>query len=129
MSGADEIDAMIARLRDIAGAADRVADAAAVALRAEWEAQIARGEFPSGAPWPKTADGSQALQGAAKALSVDARGPVVVAQLRGHVALHHMGAARGGVLRQILPNRGIPPRLVAVLQRVAAEEWERVRDA
>jgi hypothetical protein len=110
---------MIDRLAAIEESAEVVAKEMALELEKDLKAQIARGEAPDGAKWPKRQDGEAPLQGAAKALTVEAHGPVVVAQLSGATALHHLGMGKGGVRRQILPN-GVPKALVRVAERVAA---------
>jgi hypothetical protein len=77
---------------------------------------------PDGTPWQKTKAGEQPLQNAAKALTVVAVGNTVVATLRGPEALHHLGAVKGHIRRQILPTRAIPDSAVKALEN-AYYEW------
>lgn len=115
------MDRLIAVLRRTPETLEAAMPLLADELRRELEEQIQRGEAPDGTPWPQTKEGKQALRNAAAALTVDALGFRVVAQITGPTALHHMGRSRGGIVRQILPSRRMPDALVkalgAVLQR------------
>lgn len=98
------LDAMIERAKSLEIAPQEVAKAVAPALRAELEANIAAGRDPSGAPWKETKSGEKPLKNAAKALDVRVSGAVVIAEVSGPEALHHLGLAKGHVMRRILPR-------------------------
>lgn len=117
------LDAHIGRLRALPGLARRAAPAVARALQDEVQHQIAAGVGPDGKPWPKRQDGGQPLATAGKALAVGAVGTRIVLRLRGHIARHHRGIAKGGVQRQILPTGAIPRAYAQVIQRVLAEHF------
>lgn len=98
----------------ITESAPQVADA----LHAELDAQIAAGTDPEGTPWQPTQKGARPLQNASASLTVQAIGNVILAKLTGPTALHHMGQARGGVRRQILPSSKLPAKITAAIRTV-----------
>jgi hypothetical protein len=115
MSGQHELDAMIAK---VAGLTDLVRDVApecAHVVEDVIKAQIAAGTDPYGAAWPAKKDGGKPLAGAGKAVYAAAIGKRVFVRLHGVDARHSIGWARGGVRRQILPDRGIPPKMATAL--------------
>lgn len=112
------LDAQIRRLRAVEGLAAAVAPEVAQALKAELDAQIARGQGPDGTPWPKRADGGQPLRNAAESTTVVAVGSVIVARVTGRHAFHHRGQTRGNVVRQILPSRRIPEPFTRAIKKV-----------
>jgi hypothetical protein len=114
---ADPLQQMIDRLGALEAAPELVAKELAIELERDLRKQIASGTDPEGVKWPARKDGEPALQNAGKALTVKAHGTVVVAQLSGPTALHHLGMGKGGVRRKILPQ-GVPARLVEAAQRV-----------
>jgi len=119
------LQAQIDRLHKLSTLGARTAPELARELEREIKAQIARGEGPDGKPWPLTKDGKQALQHAAKSLTVAAVGAdTIVVRIAGVEARHHLGHVRGGIVRQIIPTRGIPDPLVRVIQRVLAESFQ-----
>lgn len=72
-------------------------------------AQISAGVDPDGKAWPLRKDtGERTLQHADDALRVAPVGTTLVARLTGPVARHHLGRARGGIPRVILPEKGLP---------------------
>jgi hypothetical protein len=114
-----ELDAHIARVRQLPGLVKTAAPEVARVVERELRAQIARAQTPDGAPWAPRQDGGQPLEAADKALAVVAVGKRVFARLTGHIARHHKGIARGGIVRQILPGSGKLPQKLA--QAVADE--------
>lgn len=127
MSGADEIDAIIARVRAIPGLARRAAPDAARAVERVLGEQLERGESPTGETWaPRRADGGRALEDARKALAVAPIGTRLFARLTGPVARHDLGRARGGVVRKMLPASGpIPAALAKAIRDVLTTHFER----
>lgn len=119
------LDAAIRGARKLGNIAKDVAPAVARELRTELLANIAAQRGPDGKAWPPGAGGKPVLQGAGKALDVRAVGTVVVAALTGPEALHHMGAARGGIARPILPTTRIPAPVTAAIARVVAQHAAR----
>lgn len=119
-----ELDAMIARLRELPKLATEAAPDVAASVEREIEAQISAGVDPNGRAWAPKKDGTgKPLRTAGKALAVVPLGSTIYARLRGHVARHHLGRARGGTVRQILPVDGIPPRIISAIRTVLAEHF------
>lgn len=111
------LDAHIARVRGLGDLAIEAAPECAVELEDALHAQIARGEDPDGEKWPPRKDtGEQPLQGAAKALAVAPIGKMVFCRLRGPEARHHLGRAKGGTVRRILPVQGLPDHLAQAVK-------------
>lgn len=119
------LSAHIARIRTLPALAKRVLPKVAREVARETEAQIARGESPDGQPWQPTKDGRTPLRGAARAVRVAVEGGSIVVSVEGYHALHHMGRARGGVRRQIIP-REMSTRLARVISSVASEEFNAI---
>lgn len=107
-----------------------VVEAAAPVIAQKFEEQlrrnIAAGKTPDGQPWEPTEEGKPALRGAGKALRASADGTVIVAELNGPEALHHAGRAKGGVKRQILPDREIPDPLNAAIKETLGDKFREV---
>lgn len=128
--GFSELDAQIARLQELEDLPRKVAPDVAQALEDELHAQIARGQGPDGRAWePRQEDGGKPLRNAAKALAVVPIGTTVFARLKGPEARHHLGIAKGGVVRRILPVRGIPNPMVRAIKRVIVEHFQRTMEA
>jgi hypothetical protein len=125
------LDAHIEHLRTLG--TSFVRDAApdvAVACREELEQQIAKGVGPDGQAWePRKEDGGQPLENAAKYLVVVAVGTAIFMRLKGHVARHHRGIARGGLERLILPTKGITRPIGNAIKRVLAERFQQTMGA
>jgi hypothetical protein len=123
--GLAELDAQIARLRELPSLAREAAPDAAHAVERVIERQIQAATDPAGKAWEPTQDGRTPLRTADKALAVVAIGPTVFARLKGHIARHHLGRARGGVQRQILPTQGLPSAMSTAIRGVLVEHFER----
>jgi hypothetical protein len=117
---------MLERLRKLPELGTQAAPSVANAVRGQLERSIASGSTPDGKAWEKTKDGKQPLATAAKALAVVAVGATVFARLTGHIARHHLGRARGGVVRQILPTEEIPSEMAKAIKAVLVEEFKDV---
>lgn len=116
MSGLDQLDAMIASIRKIPELGRTAAPDVARVVRAELERTIAAGTTPNGEQWKPTKEGARPLQNAANALHVAAVGSTVYVLLTGPEARHHLGRARGGIAREILPtSRKLPPPMAAAI--------------
>ena len=125
MSAGDvALEQMLAKLRQLPELAERAAPEVAHVVREELERQISKGTDPNGKAWKKTLDGRQPLIGAAKALGVTAIGPRVIAVLRGPEARHHLGRARGGIVREVLPGKEIPRAWSGPIKRALANEFQ-----
>lgn len=114
----DALQAQIRRLQDLPGAGERYAPEVAEVLQVGISRQIAAGTDPAGTPWQPTKEGKRPLQHAAGALTCFAAGNVVIAKLTGLEALHHMGAVKGKIRRQILPSAQIPAPITAAISEV-----------
>ena len=117
--------AHIERVEALAALAPAAAQDVAEAVESELQRQIAAGTDADGKAWPRREDGGRPLAGAGKALTVVAAGKRVIAQLRGHIARHHRGIARGGVERPIFPAKGLPPRLAGVVRDSITKAFRR----
>lgn len=118
------LDAHIARIRALPELGRRAAPEVAEAIKLELQRQIAAGVDPEGNPWVQTEDGRKPLATAADALTVGAQGSTVIMRLRGHIARHHLGRVKGGIVRRVLPTTTIPAPLARVITRVLAERFE-----
>lgn len=128
-AGFAALEAQIARLRRVATLPRDAAPACAEALQDELEAQITRAQGPDGRAWaPRQEDGGKPLQTAAKALTVVATGTKITARLRGHIARHHKGRAKGGIERQILPTRDLNAPMVRAVKRVLVERFNQAME-
>jgi hypothetical protein len=121
-----ELQDMIDSLHRLGELPEKLAPKVAAALLTEVSASVARGESPDGKAWQPTKDGKRPLQNAAKALRAEAVGTVALLILEGPEVRHHLGSAKGGVQRQILPSRKLNASAVRALQRVAAESFSGV---
>lgn len=106
MSDGEEAFArMLATVRALPTLPERAAPDIAVAIKAEIERTIAAGTAPDGTPWaPRKKDGGAPLRKASSALYAGAIGRVIYVRVLGTEARHHIGTARGGVRRQIIPT-------------------------
>ncbi len=121
--GFAELDAMIARIRKLPELAKSAAPDVARAVEAELHRTIAAGTTPDGKPWAPKQDGGKPLGGAAEALTVVAVGSTVLVHLRGPEARHHLGWAKGGTARPIIPVKDIPPAMVTAIKAVLAKHF------
>ncbi|MBA3841102.1 MAG: hypothetical protein H0X39_00505 [Actinobacteria bacterium] len=99
---------MIDRIRRLGYLAETAAPDVADAVRASLQKSIASGTDPDGKAWAPRKGGGTALQYAAKAVAVAPIGTRVFVRLSGVEARHHLGLARGGVVRRIIPVDRIP---------------------
>lgn len=125
-AGLDKLDEMIARINALPGLAQRAAPDVAFAVEAELERTIGAGTTPDGEPWAPTKEGARPLAGAAKALGVAAVGTTIVVRLTGPEARHHLGRARGGVVRQIIPTDKIPAPMATAIGDVLTRHFGEV---
>lgn len=119
------LDAHIARVRALADLSRAAAPECALEAKDAIDAQIARGVGPDGEAWPPRKDtGERTLQNAAQAVVVVPVGNTVFFRVRGPEARHHLGHARGGVVRRILPVKGIPNHLALAIKRGLTRKFE-----
>lgn len=118
-----EMQGWIEKLNQLGDLPTEVAKDVAPVLDAKIKANIAAGVDPGGKPWPLTKDGRKPLTNAGAALTVRAISSVVQAKLVGHVALHHLGAAKGNIRRQILPSSGLPQPMTAAVKTIATKRF------
>lgn len=110
----DGLTALIARLNELGGVAERAAPLVATELDRLLRAQIKAGTGPDGTPWQPKKDGGKPLQDVK--VSVRAIGTTVIARLDGPAVLHDQGRARGGVRRKILPSRDLPQPIIEAIR-------------
>ena len=119
------LDERINALRSLKGFAAAAAPEVAVEFRKILEANIAAGVDCDGKPWPLTKDGHKALRNGAAALTVTSVGSVILAEITGPTSLHNLGAVKGKVTREILPQANRPeayrrmsPQLIQAVTKV-----------
>lgn len=121
-----ELDAMIAKIRRIPEIAKRAAPDVAEALRATILETINAGTTPEGEPWaPRKEDGGRPLAGAARALKVAPIGTRIFVRIAGPEARQHLGRARGGVRRGIIPT-SLTPRMAERVREVLARHFREI---
>jgi hypothetical protein len=116
----------IAQLNELGELPARSAPKIAVALKREIEANVARQVGPDGKPWPATEAGTPALKNVGSHLRVVAVGSVVIAELEGHYARHHLGAVRGKRKRQILPSGKLTEPMTRAVKSVVTGEFHAI---
>lgn len=119
-----ELQGWIDKLNTLDDLPSEVAKDVAPALDAKIRANISAGVDPEGKPWQLTKEGKKPLTNAGAALTVRAISSVVQAKLEGHVALHHLGAAKGNVRRQILPSSRLPQPMTEAVKQVAIKRFD-----
>lgn len=117
-NGLAQLDAHIARVESFPRVLKRAAPEVAEVVEAELLRQIAAGTTPDGQAWQAREDGGKPLATAGKSLAVVAIGTRVFARLRGHIARHHRGIARGSIQRQILPGSQLPTKMAQAVRKV-----------
>lgn len=120
-----DLDAHIARIRQLSNLAAKSAPQVAKELDAELRSQIAAGKGPDGKPWKPTKAGTPPLRNAHETLRVRALGTVILASLEGRHALHDRGWVRGGIRRQILPSAGVPQPVAKAVEKAVTAEFRR----
>jgi hypothetical protein len=121
-----KLDARVAQLRELQRVArdELPRELGRVVERHVLEA-VRAGRSPDGEPWPRREDGARALDEAADGIRVDvSRATVTVSITKRHLELHHLGRARGGIRRPLLPTT-ITPRLRAALDAASQRVIER----
>jgi hypothetical protein len=118
-----ELQRWIDQINTLGDLPSEVAKEIAPVLDAKIKQNISAGVDPEGKPWPLTKTGEKALANAGAALMVRAISSVVQAKLEGHVALHHLGAAKGNVRRQILPSSRLPQPMTEAVKEVAVKRF------
>lgn len=98
-------------------------------LRAHVRGALRANQSPDGEPLARRQDGAPALERAHRAIKVVVRGDRIEVRLtKRHLVLHHMGRARGGITRELLPTE-ITPELQRELEAAAARVLERFTGA
>ena len=122
--GLEALDAKIAFLAALGRITDDVMPDVANDVRAELVRTSSSGEDPYGQAWQPKKDGGTPLVTAAQHIRVAPIGRRVFCRVTGHVAKHHRGRARGGVVRHVLPTGALPP---AMAQKIKATVIGRFR--
>lgn len=117
------LDAEIQRIRSLGRIGEELAPEAAKALDAEIRKDVAAGKDPSGNAWQPTKDGKRPLANAAKSVATTAIGSVVLVTLSGVEARHHLGAVKGKIKRQIIPDAKLPKPVIAALKRLSGDAF------
>jgi hypothetical protein len=120
------LDERIAKIREMRSFVRESAPAVAEVVEVDLAEQVEAGRSPDGEKWRPRKDGGRPLRTAASALRVAAIGTRVFVRLTGHVARHHLGTARGGIVRQILPTGGVPDSMNERIRVVLVARFEQV---
>ncbi len=127
--GSDQLKEIIAQIRAVGQLGEIAAPDVALAIRAELRRSIAAGQTPDGEPWKLTAEGAKPLKNAAANLTVGAYKGTIFVTLKGVEARHHSGRVRGGIKRQVIPDRqsaGVPARMAAEIRVVLDRHFREV---
>lgn len=122
--GLAQLDAMIATIGALPNLTRDAASDVADAVRAELRRTIAAGTTPDGKPWQPTLDGERPLRHAADALHVGAVDSTIYVRLAGPEARHHLGRARGGKVRQVIPVDKVPDRMGEAIRAVLVKRFD-----
>lgn len=123
MSGYDQLDAMIARVRSTRNLASLTARELQPQLEQQVRASAAAGTTPDGVAWTPTKAGTPPLQNAPSAIRVRALGTVVQWAVTGHHFFHQTG--RGVPRRQIIPD-ALTPKVAATIVAGARRVFQRL---
>ncbi len=124
MSAEQQVEAWIETIQGLSKElCEDAAPEVAEAVRSEIEKTIAAGTTADGQAWQPTQKGKTPLRNASKALRVAAVGSSIVVKISGPEARHHLGRAKGGIQRPIIPNEGIPAPVSSAIKRVLSERF------
>jgi hypothetical protein len=118
------LDAQIAMVEGLGDLAASAAPDVADVVEKAFQRQIRAGTDAEGVAWQKTQEGKQPLETAGKALAVAPIGTRILCVLKGHIARHHRGTAKGGIVRAVFPERGIPGPMVTKIKAVLVDEFK-----
>lgn len=122
-SGSAELDAMIEKIRRIPQVAKRAAPDVAEVMRESILESVNAGTDFDGKKWePRKADGGRPLVDAAAAVKVAPVGTRIFARVAGPEARHHLGRAKGGTIRGVIPTR-LTPRLAERVRAVLVRHF------
>jgi hypothetical protein len=123
---AGELDDMIDRLRSLPELGKRAAPDVADVLRKSILETIRAGTDAEGVAWkPRKEDGGRPLVDAASAVKVAATGTRIFARVGGPESKHHLGRAKGGVRRGIIPTR-LTPELTERVREVLERHFRQI---
>lgn len=127
MSNGDaQLREIIARVGKLGTIAKEAAPDAADAVRKALKASAAAHTTPDGKPWQLTKEGDKPLDNAPSEIFVAAVGSTVFVKLKGKSARHHLGRARGRIVREVIPERGIPAPVGNAIGNVLDEHFQRI---
>ena len=130
--GAEELRTHIAKVRALADLARRSAPALKRAVEKETKKTAAAGTTAKGTPWRKRKiDGAPVLRNAAQEIKVTITRGVILIQITGHYARHHLGIVKGTGsrkerMRRIIPTIEIPEDTVRAMVKTATTEFRKV---
>lgn len=122
MNGAAQVDAWIAKLRQLPDAVG--AETLAPIVEADLKRTASAGTSPDGTKWKQRKDGGAPLAGAAAKIVTVAAGNRVITSISGPEAIHNWGTKKDPK-RQILPTN-LPDGLIGKLRSAAAQAFRRV---
>ena len=118
------------QLRGLSKLVDTLAPIVAADIKRDLDAGVARGVSPDGTKLKPTASGKVPLRNAAKAITVEAVGRYINTRVTGVDSRHNLGAVKGGnsgsLKRPIIPSRGIPPRIEAVIKAAHDQVFRKI---
>jgi hypothetical protein len=124
VSGAAEIDKMIASLRKLPGEIKAYVPELGKTMQKTLAASADAGTAPDGTPWKRKKDGGRALVNAGAKIVVTALGSVLVAVISGADAIHHYGTKKDP-RRQILPVGDMPDTLASAFRAGLAKPFRK----
>lgn len=117
---------MAKQIAALDGFLDRAAPAAAKAVQAAIQADLAAGKQPGGGAWKATKEGKRPLERAAQHVQTVAVGTVLLSRIVGqpHWFIHNQGT-KSMPKRGLLPDAGIPAPVAAAISRTLDTEFRK----
>jgi hypothetical protein len=126
-SNHDELQKLIRAVRAVGKLDEVAAPRVAEALGAEIKRTVAAGTDPYGVPWePRKSDGGRPLVHGDKTLQAQTIGSLVIVTVTGEDARHSLGWARGGLVREIMPSKGLSDRMADACLEAVGKAFQEV---
>lgn len=126
ITGTESLEALILRVRDLPQFVNECAPEAAHQVKIQLDDTIQAGTTPYGEAWkPKKQGHGQPLANAAGAVFVGASGTKIMIRLTGIERRHHLGWAKGGTKRVVIPtpDRELPAPMRDAIFRVITDSF------
>lgn len=124
------IGRQLGKLRLLTKLPEAGAEKAAKAIERELNRTLRAGQAPDGTPWAPKKDGGKPLKSAPEKVAVGAIGSTIIVRLKGRpTVLHHLGYARGGTKREVIPTGTLPPAMSKAIDKAIREAAEELTSA